>query len=77
MRTPISNGYEFVSYQSQPTDEVHGWLEKDHQVVKGTGGWWRTTDPAEAARIADSLVRLGSFPPKTAPPAGESNQEKL
>ncbi len=32
--------------------EVLGWFEDDHVIVKGTYGFWRTSDPEEALRRA-------------------------
>lgn len=34
------------------TPEIYGWLEKDHCLISGSAGWWRTTDPQEAAKRA-------------------------
>lgn len=34
------------------TPEVCGWIEKNHTILKGSYGFWRTDDPQEAARRA-------------------------
>jgi hypothetical protein len=53
MKTKLSNGQWFTTYQDQPTDEVYGWLEADGQIVKGSGGWYRTHDPHVATSLAE------------------------
>jgi hypothetical protein len=50
----LVNGQVFVTYQANPTDEVYGWLETaEGEIVSGSGGWYRTTDPGKAFLIAD------------------------
>lgn len=56
MRTKLDNGSVFVSYQENDTDEVYGWCETAAgQLISGSGGWWRTLEHAEAARMANLL----------------------
>lgn len=40
--------------QGERSREVLGWFEDDHLIVKGTYGYWRTDDPAEALQRARS-----------------------
>lgn len=34
--------------------EVYGWTERAGEIIKGSSGWFRTTDPKKAAVIARS-----------------------
>lgn len=36
--------------QGDRTPEIYGWLEYDHSIVDGTGGFYRTPDPTEALK---------------------------
>lgn len=49
--TPMPNGYVFRwIVQGDRTPEIYGWLEMNHDIIRGTGGFWRTDDPEEAVR---------------------------
>ncbi len=43
--------------QGDRIPEIYGWIERNYTIEKGTGGFWRTDDPQEAARRA-----LSNFP---------------
>lgn len=46
---PLNNGHVFRwMIQGDRTPEIYAWVEKDHSIVKGTGGFWRTADPIVA-----------------------------
>lgn len=34
--------------------EIYGWTEENGSIIKGSSGWFRTTDPEAAARMAKS-----------------------
>jgi hypothetical protein len=56
---PLSGGHVFRwVLQGTTVPEVCGWVEKDHAVVTGTYGFYRTVDPQAAARIAASNLGL-------------------
>lgn len=58
MQRRLSNGDVFKTYQDNPTDEVYGWNETaDGVIVPKSGGWYRTTDPEQAYRLADLNVQ--------------------
>lgn len=43
------NGVKFRwIIQGERTPEIYGWLDRDHSILVGTGGFWRTSDPQEA-----------------------------
>lgn len=44
--------------QGERTPEIYGWVEKDHEIVKGSGGWWRTDDPREAVTLASANLDI-------------------
>lgn len=45
----LGNGLSFRwMLQGGSKPEIYAWLERDHSIVTGTGGFWRTTDPDEA-----------------------------
>ena len=47
----MTNGMIFRGMVSNGTKpEVYGWLELNHDIVKDSGGYWRTDDMAEAAK---------------------------
>ena len=47
----MPNGYVFRwILQGDCTPEIYGWVELNHDIIPGTGGFWRTPDPEEAAR---------------------------
>lgn len=51
----LTDGHVFKwMIQNPDKPEVYGWVEKDWIIVKGSGGWFRTPDPENAARIAQS-----------------------
>jgi hypothetical protein len=58
---PLRDGYVFRWMMTGDTvPEVYGWTEKDYSIVKGTTGWFRTTDAEAAAKIAlSNLEEMG------------------
>lgn len=55
----MSGGHMFRwMIQGDRTPEIYGWVEKDHQIVPKSGGFWRTVDPDQAARLAASNFDL-------------------
>ena len=62
MKTQLTSGVWFVTYQNDTADEVYGWFETAAgAVIKGSGGWWRTSDPNEATRIAELVAELKEY----------------
>ena len=62
MRTQLTSGVWFVTYQNDAAAEVYGWFETANgAVIKGSGGWWRTSDPNEATRIAELVAELKEY----------------
>jgi hypothetical protein len=62
MRIKLKSGVWFVTYQNHDTDEVYGWFETDKgTVIKGSGGWWRTSDPNDATRKAELVAELKEY----------------
>lgn len=35
------------------TPEIYGWVERNYSIVKGTAGFYRTTDPERAKQHAE------------------------
>lgn len=57
--TTLSGGNKFRwNIQGERPPEVYGWIEKDHSIVKGSGGFWRTPDPVEATKRAAAAFGL-------------------
>lgn len=49
----MTNGFVFKWMMSgTTTPEVYGWIEKNYSILKGSGGYWRTSDPQEACKRA-------------------------
>lgn len=62
MRTQLKSGVWFITYQNTDADEVYGWFEKANgAVIKSSGGWWRTSDPNEATRVAKLVAELKEY----------------
>jgi len=56
---PLINGHVFKWYNDEGA-EVYGWTENDERmIVKGSSGWFRTTDPELAAKVALSNLQAG------------------
>ena len=55
LRKPLPNGNVFCAYVEE-SGEVYGWCESvDGEIVRGSGGWWRT-DSLETAGLAAEFV---------------------
>lgn len=53
----LTNGHVFrCTISGDKCPEIYGWIEKGHTIVKGTSGWYRTTDANLAARIAANNI---------------------
>ena len=53
-KIPLQNGATFFWMSSAQDGEISGHVEPPQGgVAKGTSDWYRTTDPQQAARIAD------------------------
>ena len=62
MRIQLKSGVWFVTFQNTETDEVYGWFETAQRaLIKGSGGWWRTSDPNDAARKAAIVAELKGY----------------
>ena len=46
----LDSGYSF-RYMNDGR-EVYGWVERNHDIVPGTSGFYRTNDPERAAKYA-------------------------
>lgn len=52
---PLKDGYRFIWIMSG--NEVWGSVEgPDYRMVPKSGGWYRTTDPQAAAKVAETLI---------------------
>lgn len=49
----IGSGYTFKwMLEGNKSLEIYGWVEKDHKIIKGTSGFYRTENEKIAAQIA-------------------------
>lgn len=49
----FSNGCKFIWIRGSGDGEIFGSIQKqDGSILIGSGGWWRTKNPAEAAKVA-------------------------
>lgn len=52
----IANGHRFLWLRSN-NGEIYGSIENpEYRTVKGSGGWWRTEDPEQAAKLAEDRL---------------------
>ena len=52
----LDDHHVFKTY-NEAGAEVYGWTERDGMIVPKSAGWFRTTDPEAAARIAKSNLQ--------------------
>lgn len=64
IRLGANHTFRFL-VEGNKTPEVYGWVEDDlGQTIKGHSGFYRTSDPAIAAKIAASNLGLTMEPPQ-------------
>ena len=52
----IANGHRFLWLRSN-NGEIYGSVETPEcRPVKDSGGWWRTEDPEQAAKLAEGQL---------------------